>query len=376
MAIRFSLCWAHSKPKLRWPVSAVWMMLTKPQSSNHSPLGWTLVTPQGEPFYASGIDTVAPDGSGTDQVTGVCPYCVTVANDFPNQAAWATSTAAQLRSWGFNTIGAYSDSADLGSQMPFEVQLSMASGNDWFAQSFVTNADQVAATQVAPLADNPNLIGYYTDSELDWGPLLGNGAGSPDTALQEYLQLPAGSPGLAVAQQYVGNPSGFVTALATRYFSVTSAALRMYDPNHLNLGVKAEGSEIEPNLIKAAAPYVDVFSIEDYQLQPIFQQIPEEFWPPYVPLEQNLADLEAVANIPLMVGEYSFTSYQNSSGDPDTSVGSYVVANTQQQRATEYENFIAPLYEDTPNLVGDNWFQYVDEPANGRTGDGENYDSA
>src|ERR1035441_7013386 len=42
--------------------------------------GWTLVTPQGEPFYASGIDTVAPDGSGTDQVTGVCPYCVTVAN--------------------------------------------------------------------------------------------------------------------------------------------------------------------------------------------------------------------------------------------------------------------------------------------------------
>ena len=37
--------------------------------------GWTLVTPQGEPFYASGIDTVAPDGSGTDQTTGQCPYC-------------------------------------------------------------------------------------------------------------------------------------------------------------------------------------------------------------------------------------------------------------------------------------------------------------
>src|SRR5580704_163464 len=63
--------------------------------------GWTLVTPQGEPFYASSIDTVAPDGSGTDQVTGVCPYCVTVANDFPNTAAWATSTVAQIRSWGF-----------------------------------------------------------------------------------------------------------------------------------------------------------------------------------------------------------------------------------------------------------------------------------
>ncbi len=100
--------------------------------------GWTLVTPQGEPFYASGIDTVSPDGSGTDQVTGVCPYCNTVANDYPSTAAWATSTVAQLRSWGFNSLGPFSDDADLGSQMPYEVQLSMASGDDWFDPSFVT----------------------------------------------------------------------------------------------------------------------------------------------------------------------------------------------------------------------------------------------
>jgi hypothetical protein len=93
-----------------------------------------------------------------------------------------------------------------------------------------------------------------------------------ETALQQYLQLPAGSPGLAIAEQYVGNPSGFLTALATRYFSVTTAAVRMYDTNHLILGVKAEGQEIEPNLIKAAAPYVNVFSIEDYALLPGLDQ--------------------------------------------------------------------------------------------------------
>ena len=161
--------------------------------------GWTLVTPQGEPFYASSIDTVSPDGSGTDQTTGVCPYCQTVAKDFPSTAAWAASTIPQLRSWGFNSLGDYSDNAALGSQMPYEVQLSMASGNDWFAPSFVTNADQVAATQVAPLANDPNVIGFFTDSELDWGPYLGNLSNFTQTALQEYLQLPAGSPGLAVA---------------------------------------------------------------------------------------------------------------------------------------------------------------------------------
>ena len=329
--------------------------------------GWTLVTPQGEPFYASGIDTVATDGSGTDQVTGVCPYCNTVANDFPSTAAWATSTLAQLRSWGFNSLGPYSDDVNLGSQMPYEVQLSMASGDDWFAPSFVTHADQVAQTQVAPLANDPNVIGYFTDSELDWGPFLGNNV--IQTALQQYLQLPAGSPGLAVAQQYLGNPSGFLTALATRYFSTTTAAIRMYDTNHLILGVKAEGQEIEPNLIKAAAPYVNVFSIEDYMLIPNFDQAVDAYWPAYLPQQQNLADLEAVANIPLMIGEYSFIS---NSSDPNTRPGIYETASSQQQRANQYENFIAPLYEDTPALVGDDWFQYVDEPANGRTGDGEN----
>jgi hypothetical protein len=336
--------------------------------------GWTLVTPQGEPFYESGIDTVAPDGSGTDATTGVCPYCQTVANDFPSRAAWAASTISQLRSWGFNSLGGYSDDADLGSQMPYEVQLSMASGDDWFAPSFVTNADQVAATQVAPLANNPNVIGFFTDTELDWGPYLGNLDNFTETALQQYLQLPAGSPGLAIAQQYEGNPSGFLTALATRYFSVTTAAVRLYDPNHLILGVKAEGQEIEPNLIKAAAPYVNVFSIEDYALFPGGDQAVSSTWPSYLPVEENLADLEAVANVPLMIGEYSFSSTVNSSGDPDTYPPIYVTATSQQQRANQFENFIAPLYEDTPALVGDDWFQYVDEPPGGRTGDGENSD--
>ncbi len=66
----------------------------------------------------------------------------------------------------------------------------------------------------------------------------------------------------------------------------------------------------------------------------------------------TLANLEAAANVPLMIGEYSFASYQNTTGDPDTVPGIYDVASTQQQRASFYENFIAPLYEDTPNLVG------------------------
>jgi hypothetical protein len=331
---------------------------------------WYLVTPQGEPFYASGIDSVATDGSGTDQVTGLCPYCETVANDFPSTAAWATATLAQLRSWGFNSLGPFSDDTDLGPQMPYEVQLTMASGDDWFAPSFEANADAVAAAQVAPLANDPNVIGFFTDTELDWGPLLGSGANTYNTLLAQYLELPAGSPGLAVAQQYVGNPSGFLYAVATRYFQVTTAAIRMYDTHHLILGVKAEGQEIEPSLLEAAEPYVNVFSIEDYDLWPGFDQGADDVWHYYLPVAPNLADFEADFNGPFMIGEYSFMAYGPET--PDTLPGIYQVAPNQQVRASEYENYFAPLLEDAPWLVGDDWFQYVDEPVNGRTGDGEN----
>jgi len=326
---------------------------------------WWLVTPQGQPFYAAASDTVAPDGSGTDQVTGICPYCRTVANNYPSTSAWGTAAIGRLRSWGFNTLGAYSDTADLGSQMPYELQLTMASGNDWFSPSFVTGVDNVAATQVAPRANDPNLIGYFTDSELNWGVPVG----SVDP-LNEYLALPPGSPGLAIAQKYVGNPQGFIYALATRYFQVTSAALKQYDPHHLNLGIKAEGSEIPPALLEAAQPYVDVFSIEDYVLQPGLAQVVLHAWPQYLPLESNLAAFEQYVKRPLMIGEYAFIT--PSPTTPSTLPGVYLTSPTQQARAQDFESFISPLYLSSPWLVGDSWFQYVDEPQNGRPGDGEN----
>ena len=322
------------------------------------------VTPTGEPFYSTGIDHVSSDPD-TDQTTGLCPYCETIEGEYPSTAAWATATVSQLRSWGFNSLGAFTDDSTFATQMPYSVQLSMASGDDWFAPSFVTNADEVAATQVAPLADDPNLIGWYTDSELDWGP---NGS-DLDTQLQHYLALPAGSPGLAVAQQYVGNPNGFVYALATRYFQVTTAAVRMYDTHHLILGVKAEGQEIQPQLLEAARPYVDVFSIDDYQLMPGFAQIIDRIWPQYLPVTATFNNFEKYVKRPIMVAEYSFIA--NTPQTPDTVPGVYAVYPDQTTRAAAYTDYIAPLYEYSPWVVGDEWFEYVDEPQGGRF-DGEN----
>ncbi len=327
---------------------------------------WFFVTPTGQPFYSAGIDHVAmaPD---TDQVTGRCPYCDAIAGRYATPADWATATAAQLRSWGFNSLGPFSDVDTFADQMPYSIQLGMASGDDWFAPAFATHADQVAATQVAPRANDPDLIGWYTDSELDWGP---NGS-DLETQLDHYLALPAGSPGLAVAQRYVGNPNGFVYALATRYFQVTTAAVRRYDPNHLILGVKAEAQEIQPELLEAAQPYVDVFSIDDYTLWPGFAQIIDKVWPQYLPVTSTLNTFERYVKRPLMVGEYSFVGQTPQT--PDTIPGVYATYPTQLARADAYTGYVAPLYQDAPWVVGDEWFEYVDEPQGGRF-DGENND--
>ncbi len=327
---------------------------------------WWFVTPDGQPFYSSGIDHVssAPD---VDVKTNQCPYCQAIAAQFPSTSAWATATVAQLRGWGFNTIGPYSDNSTFASKMPYTVQLQMVSGNDWFAPSFVTHADQVAATQVAPLAHDPNLIGYFTDSELTWGPNEDNSL----SLLDQYLALPAGSPGLAVAQQYVGDPNGFVYDLATRYFSVTSAAVHEYDPNHLILGVKAESNDIPPELLEAASPYVDAFSVDDYALQPGDAATVAQIWPHYLPIEPNFANFEALVHKPIVIAEYSFRA--TGPNTPNTVPSILATYPDQTARAAAYTSYIGTMYQSAPWVIGDEWFEYVDEPAGGRF-DGENSD--
>ncbi len=326
---------------------------------------WLFVTPTGQPFFSTGVDHVTSDPD-TDQTTGHCPYCETIQSQYPSTSAWETATLAQLRSWGFNSLGPFSDDSEFAGQMPYTVQLSMASGDDWFAPSFVTNADEVASTHVAPLVGDPNLIGWYTDSELTWGPDITN----ENTELQDYLELPPGSPGLAVAQQYAGRPDEFLYALATRYFQVTTAAIRLYDPHHLILGVKAEGQYIQPQLLEAASHYVNVFSIDDYTLQPGYAQGIHALWRQYLPVTANFANFEKYAKIPIMVAEYSFTG--ETPQTPDTIPGVYAIYPTQAARALAYADYMAPLYEDAPWVVGDEWFEYVDEPQGGRVPDGEN----
>jgi agarase len=320
---------------------------------------WWFVTPDGRPFYSTGINHVGATGNDVDRVSGRCPYCEAIAAGYPSVEAWTGTTVDRLHRWGFNTIGSWSDTDTFGPRMPYTSLLHMAAGNDWFAPAFADHAAAVAAQSVAPHRDDPNLIGWVTDSELRWGPDW-RGTGQ---LLDDYLALPEGSPGRTVADRHVGDPMGFLGALATRYFQVTSAAIHAQDPNHLILGVKQITQLTAPEVLEAARPYVDVFSIDDYTLVGDLDAQIHAAWPFYLLRDQTLRNLYDIVHKPLMVMEYSFRAAD--AGVPNSFPPIYPTLSDQAARADATAAYLDRLYA-MPWMVGDHWFEYVDEPAGGR----------
>jgi agarase len=320
---------------------------------------WWLVTPDGRPFYATGINHVGATGNDVDRATGRCPYCEAIAANYPSVDAWADATVRRLRGWGFNTLGSWSEDSRFGARMPYTALLHMATSGDWFAPDFVDHANQVAAESVAPRRDDPNLIGWATDSELRWGPDW-RGTGQ---LLDEYLAMPAGAPGRIVADQHVGDPMGFLRVLAERYFSVTTQAIRRVDPHHLVLGVKQIAQLTPPEVLEAARRWVDVFSVDDYVLVPGLDDTIHGAWPFYLSHDRALRSIASVVHKPLLVMEYSFRAAD--AGVPNSYPPIFPVYPDQAARAAAADTYLRSLYA-APWIVGDHWFEYVDEPAGGR----------
>jgi hypothetical protein len=318
---------------------------------------WWLVTPDGQPFYANGIDHVSatPD---VDVQTGRCPYCDAIAARYPDLDAWASATVDRLRAWGFNALGAWSDK-DLLKPMPYTVLLDMASGDDWFAPEFAAHAAAVATSAVVARRDDPDLVGWYLDSELRWGPDWRK----QTPLLADYLALPPGAPGRRVAERYAGKPKRFLQVLATHYFRVTTAAIRAEDPHHLILGSKMITQLTPRAVLRAARRFVDVLTLDDYTLLPGLDEAIQSTWGPFVPRTPDLGEFYRVTRRPIMVAEYSFRAAD--AGVPNSWPPIFPIYGTQQDRADAYAAYVERLHQ-APWVVGDFWFEYTDEPAGGR----------
>jgi len=371
---------------------------------------WWLVTPEGHPLYSLGVNNVGPYGM-TGQESGVAVYGETVAAQYESLDAWADATVQRLHSWGFNTAGCWSNADLMFPRMPYTLGLSMA-GDDWIEGTIADyyspewqTAVEDAASSVAQYGGDPNLIGYFIDNEIRWG---ADWRGT-DTLLQLYLELPADAPGKQAATQLLLDELGGVEAVnallgtsfadeaameaategwdalgyeaegqaaqlvgafleqtADRYFDTTVSAIRAQDPDHMVLGNREVSVTTRIEVYRAADPYLDLFSINNYVFVELVGEAALALSGSVDPAG-GFAELAAEIDKPILITEFGFRAAD--SGLPNSWPPVYPTYETQQERADAFEEYALDkhLY---PWIVGYHWFEWVDQPMDGRF-DGE-----
>jgi hypothetical protein len=317
---------------------------------------------------------------------------------YKSKADWAADTVRVLRSGGFNTIGAWSDYASLLAIPSNDLKMTpiLHSGSsagfpwtDMWDPALVKLSDDVAKGLIESLKRDKRIIGYFSDNELGWWrPALFEWVWKQKThytrhrvinllrhrylgswqaltrdfdpgEVKNWVQLEnrgklclkpgaAGQPAISEVQKM----------LADRYYFLSKNSVKRYDPGALYLGDRYI-SNYYPEVAEAAGKYCDVVSTNL-----------NANWTDGGYVYYHLRGLARVTNKPLMITEYYMSSVENRSGNKNDRSG-FPVVQTLTQRAVGFRNTTESLLKE-PDVVGAHWFQYYDEPQNGR-GDGENY---
>jgi hypothetical protein len=374
---------------------------------------WWLVSPDGGLFVSKGVVSVNFDH---DNVRGTerHPYREACIRKYGDRTAWHGAVANRLLSWGFNTIGAWSEPeishagrAPLASAAGV-VYLATAYGEgrgwplcDVFDPAFESFADKRAQEICAPSRDDNNVLGWFTDNELQWGPdwrgpddlltiiLRHDGAPfsravaigllrdryadiaafnliwkTPARSWGDLAARPIGEPPFKrdtvsydsdsdpVRQRFFADCDAFAGLVADRYMSVSVAAIKAADPNHLVLGCRI--AYLPPRaVIVAAGRHFDVISLNCY-----------------APLPDHVLDVYAASGRPCLIGEFSFRG--DDVGLPNTQ-GAGPRVKDQAARAEGFVRYVSAGLRH-PHLVGYHWFVHADQPREGRwDGEDSNY---
>ena len=140
----------------------------------------------------------------------------------------------------------------------------------------------------------------------------------------------------------------FVGDAFDRYVSITSAAVKRHDPNHLNLGMRSGGQPTAAE-VRAARAF-DVYSVNIYDYE--------------VPVAR-VRQIAELTGKPILIGEFHF-------GTPGRGLAaSLVQVRDQAERGKAYRYYVENAFA-MPEMVGTHYFQWADQPSTGRF-DGENY---
>jgi len=276
-------------------------------------------------------------------------------------------------------------------------------------------------------AADPWCYGAFVDNELPWAATTL----SVGTHLDAFLSLPAGAPGKRALQEffttrYTGDvgalnaawdlelasfddlqrlaratdcplvePLGednclkaepavrradrmaFEGVVARRYAEVMRAAFDEAAPGVLNLGVRFFSIYTHPDVVRAIVPFVDVVSLNDYDYGAIERPAlfnlsgGAEFG--YLfgsDAFTDLATLHEISGKPLMIGEW-FYRVHRTDGASGALPPLFPQVETHEAQGVAYRGYAERMLS-LPYVIGYHWFQWMDQPFEGRAAGGEN----
>lgn len=373
---------------------------------------WRLVTPDGHPFYSIGVCSVGPHGDNAPAL-GYAPYEKNVLEKHGTVEKWADVTKKRLNEWGFNTRGAWSGD-DVGGPwfaiVYFAGEVWQKGGMpDVFSDKFVQQAEIIASKEARQ--NDKLMIGYFLDNEMQWDTDWRNGPSLFDfymtqekdaagkRALVDFLKTRyentkklsevwhpefADWDAVASASDIKSAPGAdararddrdaFTYLAARQYFKTATDALRRHDPNHLIACNRFVSWTVPAAVILAAGEYCDIVSVNHYEVGPVGKALLESR-PKNVSVpgaaDPSFDVFYRLARRPMLISEFGFRA--DDSGLPNTYPPGRVVqptVPTQKARAERYDKYVR-TWAGTNYFVGNHWFKYMDEPAEGRF-DGEN----
>jgi len=365
---------------------------------------WWVIDVNGNGFYIIGTDHANYNVHWCEKL-GYAPYHKNMVEKYDNEEAWGKNTAERLRKWGFNSLGtnssstvrykglAYADTVGFGAS--FSSIDDIVPKAHWtgfpnvFSPKFEEYCDKLARERCAPNKNDPWLIGYFLDNELEWFGKSHTKWGlweeafkkpaehSAKKSLMNFLiiryesiedfndvweknfddfeelsqsQTPPDLPKDELLSEIASNDRyHFVRWVAERYFSITTEAIKKHDPNHMILGTRFAGNS--PDIWDIAGRYCDIVSVNTYRR--VNLETGE-----IIGFEDELDAWYSKAKKPMMITEWSFPALD--SGLPCTH-GAGQRFDTQEQRAKAFLIFQEFLFR-KPYMVGSNFFMWVDEP--------------
>jgi len=379
-----------------------------------------LVDPDGGRFLSKGVTTVRFD---QDQIRGTdrSPYAEACGRKYGGIDPWRSAAARRLRSFGFNSLGAWSDDQvaaagdlplalcpiiDLGAafvahQHPGTHAWLHGTFPDVFDPEFEPFCRNRAHEACAARRTEPNIIGWLTDNELRWGP---DWRGSEDL-LTAFVGRQPESFGRRAALAMLRDRYGSFDDFRAVWNSTARSWKELEHAETITPACRPDGGaaptggdasdairaafetdcdgfmgELARRYFEATVAAVKAADPDHLVLGCRFAYVP----PPAVLAEAarhldvvslNCYDSDpgpaigayAATGKPFLIGEFSFRA--DDSGLPNTHGGGPRVA-TQRDRARGFEHYVTTALGQ-PGLVGYHWFEHADQPAEGRF-DGEN----